>query len=75
MSAWISQRLHHLIQIETTRFLTWWKFLECCQKFSDILTGRKQNKGSIQYPIIVGVGSELCSFVRIPAQIEDKGKP
>lgn len=75
MSAWISQRLHHPIQIETARFLAWWKFLECCQKSSDILTGRKQNKGSTQYPVIVSIGGELSAFVRILPQIENKGKP
>src|SRR5262249_32510947 len=63
--------VQQLVDAERCSFLPWWKCLECGKKLPDKLLHRHEQKGVVQQPIVIGVGSDVRSFVGVCAQVED----
>src|SRR5262249_5998325 len=62
--------LDHLVHAEAGRLLAWREFLERLQEFGHSGLRRHEDKYVVEQPIVVGVGSNVRSFVRVRAQVE-----
>src|SRR5262245_24077548 len=63
--------VQHLIDAERCGLLSWWKRLERFKKLPDKLLCRHEQEDVVQQPIVIGVGRDVGSFVRVEAQVED----
>ena len=62
---------HYVVQIEATRFLAWWKFLEALQPFGDIRLCPSHDKQVIEPPLFVAYSFVVGNLEWIRAQVEE----